>query len=145
MKALIGPAMLRGWLRDNKVIEDKFHAAPILSHDVPSPKQAIFHGPGDNPAGAQSEYPHYLSALANAKDIPMWWRHQGAHVPPPWFQGNAPPNRAHLGRASVNVPSPPFIDSPYRSTILDYWTGKRSKFIPPTPKAWPNHHPMSGP
>eukprot|EP00301_Raphidiophrys_heterophryoidea_P024270 c7814_g1_i1.p1 GENE.c7814_g1_i1~~c7814_g1_i1.p1 ORF type:complete len:500 (+),score=134.79 c7814_g1_i1:1-1500(+) len=139
--AMIGastlPAALRGFLRANYAIQK--NSSEILSHDSPAPHQKIESVKG------QGFTADYYAALASAKDIPMWWQHSGAHVAPPWFQSNAPPNRAHLGRASVNVPNPPFIDSPYRSPILDYWTGKRSRFVAPVPKQWPIHHMMAGP
>lgn len=132
MGAMVLPAILRGYLRQEHFVPNKESGPKIMSHDAtPFPSEIQ----GYNEA--------YYASLASSKDVPMWWSHSGAHMTPPWFQSNAPPNRAHLGRAAVNVPAPPFIDSPYRSTILDYWTGKRSKFIAPVPKPWPTHHMMA--
>lgn len=126
------PALMRGYMRDQHLIPNKVSTPKIMSHEAPPV-----------PSEIKGYDPSYYAALASAKDVPMWWSHTGAHMTPPWFQSNAPPNRAHLGRAAVNVPAPPFVDSPYRSTILDYWTGKRSKFIAPVPKPWPTHHMMA--
>lgn len=80
----------------------------------------------------------YLKKLQNTKPLPMWWRYNGK-TPPPWFQPNEPLQRAHLLRAPVPVPAPPF-----RTPFTPAWaTAAHPK--PPQPAEFPYKHPMSMP
>ena len=80
----------------------------------------------------------YLKTLQNTKPLPMWWRYN-SKLPPPWFQPNEPLQRAHLLRAPVPVPAPPF-KSPFNPGWLH---GKHPQ--PPMPAEFPYKHPMAQP